>query len=608
MKKLPLKICTVSFFLLFFVLNGAAQNEKSSVKNFLWTLKLPAEMQRGPMQVGIGGSFYFERETIGAKHYANLYISFSKMNFLGIGIPAYKYNGKAYLANEMNVIDGLGTSGFEQLQITSVKMQIQVLAAQPNAGGSNSFVLVNSAMGSVHHAAEITKDTNMDHLDLMWAGSYLQDLNWTNSSGLEGRISNLEKLKQNKADYKNIIENADNAYSRKNLEEARMLYQKALTILPSENYPKTQLAKIENAFKEKQKNESAKTPEKPLDNSDRTAQPATLGIQQPVIKQPRGQNQAPRQSNAEIAAAQMAEIKRKQEQAKRIETDLVQKAGSLSQSFTHANAASASSQAMQEAGLSDKFFNSVEELNAEYSRQMQIIEEESNNYAASKAASVSSYIDASSGTGTQYDDAINSSMKAIGGLFSQIKAEKEERENKERLRAEREAQLAAIESRRKAAVLGMRTKLFELFPDGKLPLESHHLKQHQVYIFAYLADKDFLLAQENATIALSGVIPIEKLDDGSFPYKPAVASSLKKFGTGKVYISGYYLNAEDAQKMLDAFSNLASKSSLQVNRFSFQQTAKKNAATNSQQQNASAISKQSAERRENEKKGNFWND
>ena len=612
---MPIKFCIVP--LLCFVFNLSAQN-KSAVKSFIWAMRLPNDMDRGPMQVGIGGTYYFERETIADKHYANLHISFTKMNFLGNGIPAYKYNGTVYLANEMNTTDGLGNIGFDKLQITSLAMKVQVIAAQPNIGGSNAFVLVQSSLGTVHHAAEIVKETNLDHIDLMWAGSFLTDINWNNSSELENRIRNLVKSQQNKDEYKNVIQQADNAYARNNLTEAKTLYEKAQNLSPKENYPKTQLSKIDNALSEKEKQELASRKEQDTKTTTISKTEDTTSNNQLVINRPRQPTaeQIKEDKNREInakVAAQMAEIKQRQEQAKQIETDLVNKANNLSQSFSQGNRASASVQAMQEASLSDKIFNSIEELDQEYSRQMQIIKQESSNYASAKTASVSSYIDANSNSGSQYDAAINSSMKAIGGLFSQIKANKEEKENKERLRAEREAQLALIENKRKAVIFNMRQKMLELFPDGKLPLESNNVKQTQVYVFAYLTNKNALVNVENTKMTVSNIIAIDKLDDGSFPYKSALINNLKKFGTDTVYISGYYLNATDAKKMLDSFIVLASKSNLQLDRFSYNvDTPKKsNTITSSNGDFWETGSKKNTEpnkKPETKKGGDFWND
>ncbi|WP_125721013.1 hypothetical protein [Flavobacterium ustbae] len=601
-------------FLLCLVLNLSAQN-KSATKNFLWELTLPTDMDRGPMRIGIGGSYYFERETIGPRHYANLHISFSKMNFLGNGIPAYKYNGTAYLANAMDAIDGLGASGFDKLAVTSINMKIQVLAAQANLGGSNPFISIGAIMGetnSVNHAAEISKETNLDHLDLMWAGSFITNLNWNNSSDLEARIRNLINSQQNKEDYKNVIRQADNAFSRNNLEEAKSLYGQALRLVPKESYPATQLAKIERALAEKQKKEDI------VKNEDTTVEssnnPEAAG---PVVKTPRQQTpeeikQAKNQEIQAKANAQMADIRQKQEAAKLLEADFVSKASNLSQSFSQGNAASSSAEAMREAGLADKIFNSIDDINQEYSRQMQIIEQESNNYAAAKAASVSSYLDATSNRGSQYDAAINGSMKALGGLISQIKADKIERENKERLREEREAQLALLESKRKAALFGIRQKMFELFPEGRLPLESNNVKQSQVYVFAFIADKNALLTQEVCSIAISNVIAVDKLDDGSFPYKSAFANNLKKFGVGKVSIVGYYLYQADAEKMQSSFLGLASKSILQINQFSYgDESMKKGAKTvnpNDFWETGKSNDTAKAKKTEAKKQENFWND
>lgn len=607
---IPFKFCIV--LLLCLVFNVSAQNNRSATKNFVWALSLPYEKDRGPMRIGISGTYHFEREKMGEQYYASLHITFSKMSFMDQGDPAYKYRGKAYLASQMNAADGLGNSGFDQLQISQLSFKIQVLAAQANLGGSNPFITVQSDFEVISHAAEISKETNLDHLDLMWAGSFITNINWNNSTALEGRIYNLEKLQKNKEEYKSVIQQADNAFGRNNLEEAKSLYERAERLSPNENYPKTQLAKIERALSEKQKKENDARNSPAAENTRNT------NTQQPIIKQPAQKTaeeikqEQKNDANAQVAA-HLAKLKQQQENARQMEAEMTAKFNNLSRAYDQGRQAGESFDAIKEASLSKKIFNSIDELNQEFDNQLQVIQQESKNYATVKAAAVSSYVDATSNAGTQYDAAINSGLKMLGGLVSQMQANKAERENRERLIAEREAQLRAMEARRKEALFGMRRKLFELFPDGKLPLESNNVKQDQVYVFAYNSNKDALLTQENGAIAVSNVIAINKLDDGSFPYKSAFKNNLKKFGAGDVFIMGYYLNESDAERMHDSFIELATKSSLQIKNYNYKTTVVKNsssATTNSKDfwETGETKTQENVGKTETQKTGNFWND
>ena len=244
-------------------------------------------------------------------------------------------------------------------------------------------------------------------------------------------------------------------------------------------------------------------------------------------------------------------------------------------------------------------------MESDFNQQMAIVSEETSNYSQVNNAAASAYIDAVGNYGTSYDASINQSLKMLSGIATDAKAAKEKREAQERLRAERAAKMAEIENRRKAAIFGLRQKMFTVFSEGKLPLESSNVKQNEVYIFAYIANKENLTTQESGAIAVSNLITVKKMDDGSFPYKSTVISELKKFGTGNITIVGYYLDRGLAEQMQNKFSELATKSGLQINSFSYN-TVKKESTSAADFWETGGKGDQKPKEKQS-KESDFWN-
>lgn len=165
-----------------------------------------------------------------------------------------------------------------------------------------------------------------------------------------------------------------------------------------------------------------------------------------------------------------------------------------------------------------------------------------------------------------------------------------------------------IESRRKAAIFGLRQKMFTVFSEGKLPLESSNVKQNEVYIFAYIANKENLLIQEAGVIAISNVIAVKKMDDGSFPYKSTLVNDLKKFGSGNVTILGYYLDEGQAKEMQSKFNELAAKSGLQIKSFSYNSIKKESADATDFWETGTKTDQRPKPKNSNTKDSGFWND
>jgi hypothetical protein len=613
------------------------------------------------------------------------------------GFSRYKYDGTIYTSTAMHAIDGLGSKGFDEIRITSITFKVGVTGGGANGGAiSPQAVILN---GNINPSVKIRDITILDHLDLDLVAAEATHINWEGSGALDTRIRNLEKLQQNKSEYKNVIIQADNAYNAGNYAEAKRLYQNASALLPNESYPRTQLSRIEKAIQDKQAAEERKKQEETArkeqatqnagsdparrfenrDNnsannqSDLSSTPAnktdtknttgnsvagnnTGGLSEKIrvngeyvqvfeqngshyIKRADGStHQTTKQAYDQISQAsakkveererqgqqvqmekekeaqaqqnfqnQMSELTRKQQEYQREQEAISQRASSVTQAFAAGQRADNSLNAARKASLSQSY-NSIEELENDFRQQMAIVNQETSNYSQISAAAASAYIDATGNYGTSYDASINQGLKLISGIASDARAAKAKKEAQERLRAEREAQLAEIENKRKAAIFGLRQKMFTVFAEGKLPLESNNVKQNEVFVFAYIAQKENLSIQESGAIAISNVITVKKMDDGSFPYKSTIVNNLKKFGSGNVTIVGYYLDGGQAEEMHNKFSELAAKSGLQIKPFSYNPVKEESEGGTDFWETGAKADERPKPKITNTKKADFWND
>lgn len=661
----------------FFFTFAMAQNEKV-LHNFLWPYHLPLNTETGPARVTVSGKYWFSKERLGDKYHINLH--FENVTIKFEHPYTYRYKGTNYTYMQLNAGDGLATDGFPEIDITSITLQFPpVTGFGITEAKSPNFMI--TTMGDAYKIAYCEKDTDVGRLQLMLATSVATDMNWWKSEKLIGRIERIFKKNKDKEEYKIVIRNADNAFNGNNLQEAKQLYKKALTIFPNEVYPATQLAKIQKKLEDQQLKEKQETEKERANQTTPNNQQTTPNITTTPNKNNTKQNNNTSQNNTDNTSTELSErvkvngeyvqvfkkngvpyikradgsinqttevaytkisqtsdeqqkkvqinkqnevdtqmqkqqrlaetmngIKANQEAAKKLEADLVEKTTRVTQSFMLNSQAENSLNAARETSL-DNMYNSVEELNADFNRQMQIVNQETNNFSQTKTEAMSNYIDATGNYGTSYDGAINSSMKAFAGVFSDIKANKIKKEEQARLRAEREAQVAAIESRRKAAIFGLRKKIFDTFHDGKLPLESSNVKQSEVYIFAYIGNKENLLIEERGSLSVSSIFTVQKSDDGSFPYKSMVASNLKKFGSGNITIVGYYLNESQAKEMQAMFVNWATKSNIQVSSFNYISPKKENSntATTDFWETGNKITPKQ-EQKTSTAKSSFWNE
>lgn len=87
---------------------------------------------------------------------------------------------------------------------------------------------------------------------------------------LSGETDEQKRLAQLKNDYNQVILMADNAFNQQSYPRARSLYQEALQIIPGQEYPSSQIAKIDAIVREKKKLEATQSKLDQIDFSNLT--------------------------------------------------------------------------------------------------------------------------------------------------------------------------------------------------------------------------------------------------------------------------------------------------------------------------------------------------
>lgn len=234
-------------------------------------------------------------------------------------------------------------------------------------------------------------------------------------------------------------------------------------------------------------------------------------------------------------------------------------------SFYHSQAISSGKKNLAELSRLSGDYNSVAELEAEFNQKYNAIRSEVNALQEARNAKVNNAIDYNF-NGNSTEQAIGETAKVLGSIINSAQADKEAKAAEAALKLQRERELAAMEAAKKKARLDLRNKLVSSFPDGGTPITSHKVTAQEVYMFAYITDKESF-GNEHAGVAVSNVFPIKRYSDGTYPYKSSILNKIKNNGAGQVTLVGYYTDKRKAEELRNSFMGLAQRSSLSVQQF-----------------------------------------
>lgn len=303
-----------------------------------------------------------------------------------------------------------------------------------------------------------------------------------------------------------------------------------------------------------------------------------------------------------------ANLEKTIQDSKEFEDTMVSKATGVVQSYYQGQAALESKSNINSLSKLTGDYGSIDELERDFNTQYAQINQETSNFVESKKASINSRFDSSTSTDS-YDAMGNEAAKLIGGIITDIEANRARKKALEELEAQKQAKLKEIEAAKINQRISLRTKLVDAFPNGGLPLSSHRITAENVYLFAYITNKS-QFGNENVEIAISNVFLVAQYSDGTFPYKNSILNQLNGFGKGEVTIVGYYTDEATAKDTHETFTKLAYKTGMKVNPFSFKKEVT-NTSSNAKTSTTDFWETSKKEQPKNEKKetkSDFWND
>jgi hypothetical protein len=163
---------------------------------------------------------------------------------------------------------------------------------------------------------------------------------------------------------------------------------------------------------------------------------------------------------------------------------------------------------------------------------------------------------------------------AVGGIMqaraaeraareARLEREREERAERQRIEREAEAERLRLEAEHLDYITGMRLSLIKEFEDGRLPLSSDKINGSEVWYFAWRGDPA-------KTVYVTGVFPVARYGDGSFPYKNTVLKELDAAGgAGKIKIVGWFATRDYAQQVLNIFLTIAQNGEVNVKNITY---------------------------------------
>jgi hypothetical protein len=242
----------------------------------------------------------------------------------------------------------------------------------------------------------------------------------------------------------------------------------------------------------------------------------------------------------------------------------------MATSYYTAQAKSQAREGLQDLSRLDGSFESLEDLNAAFYQQYSAISDQHQQLTDAGRDKVAANMDYAFKDADANTAAFKGLATGLANLASDAAAEREARQARERLKAERAEQARLIKERKWRTLLAMRTELLKKFPEGGVPLSFHKVPGNDLYFFAYVLAPG-ALNEEKTTVQVSNVYHVQRHNDGAWPFKNTIVNELKKASgaANNLVMVGYYTDQEQANQMHEAFVNIAMKSDMNILTFNY---------------------------------------
>ncbi len=144
--------------------------------------------------------------------------------------------------------------------------------------------------------------------------------------------------------------------------------------------------------------------------------------------------------------------------------------------------------------------------------------------------------------------------------------ERRQAEEKQQQKEEKEAEEAELRriAANQLARIELRKAFFPEFPEGGVPFSSTKIDVDQIYYFTYLFDKS-TIESLRPVITLSNLFIISRYPDGTWPFKDAILTDIKKLNvSGDITLIGYFTTKQLADEMRSKFVSMAVQSGMDI--------------------------------------------
>jgi hypothetical protein len=500
------------FFLSCLLWSSASFSQNKSVPATVPTYYLlPAHISEGVLHMHVKFTYFFEKVSEAGKYHMMLRVKTIAEPSSQYGEYFYRYKDGNFSHNELAQEDGLATTGFPQIQLTNLQVEVFVNSGQNT---KTKTILFDAVIG---HARLWDVDASEDPTKYSLQFRDLKHVLVKNDEVVKKRVQNYLKVNQNRAEFKNYIDKANASFNSKNYTEAKFNYKNALMLFPNDQYAKGRLQQIQD---EEDKLKSA---------SLKKEANQTLDKKEPA-------KQVPGNENSEKSSY-----------------------GSNKPSGTNSGNSTSSAYSSTTNGTNSMTTSSnagsSQPANTASRDPDKWTDEQSLDYFNKNVLQNSPYnTTPSTPSNDKFTKTVNN-LTVIGNTAAPlINNWLDQQQAKQQAEAEERRREAEIQ-REKWTKINSRKALFLKYPDGTTPLSSQAGSAREVYYFTYYYSKskendEFLL------IYVSNVFAVARYADGSWPFKSSLMNKLAKAPEGQSWILiGYYTSKTEAEEKQNFFVN-----------------------------------------------------
>jgi len=445
--------------------------------------KLPSNLSYGSVDCHFVFDYRFEKYFIGNDAYMRVKINITGTPTHSGGDYKYRYNGTEYNHNVLSQVDGLAMSGFTDVILKNADFMIYV------QGERYQMTLRFEQVLGYANLMKVSNDTDPSKFTLSIHS--LENVACSNTQGVERRINNYLSSQKKGGDYKNYISNGDRAFQGQDWGNAKYNYQQALNLFPNEQYPKSQLEKINNELNKKNTADANNT-----NNSSSNSSSNTSNNSSSTTTSSNTSNQSDTRSS---------------------------------------NSYSSNS------GSDDYQSRTMNSTNNSNHMSQQEFEQKVLNNAP---ANLNYKWDPNRSSADIMSEGINNVAGLLGNMAEQNRIDRERRDAERRQQQEAERIQRLKIQNRKAALMN--------FKEGSLPMSLSNVNGNTIYYF-FISYDSSQVSDEYQRIYISNVFPVMRYSDDTWPSKSTIQKEINDLTPRREILIGWFDYNSDAEESRKKF-------------------------------------------------------